>query len=213
MENEQQPKIVNHNEMHNCNVFLGDSYGGIFPLPGAQVQITQNLGGKKKSTQFEGETESEEERKNRKEAAIAAICKRLDFAPEMLGFDEKHLRLTNERIGYLMKRCLGVGYVPPRKEYLPIMELLWVLLIDDRNQCHKEAGELYFRQTVLNIIGYFASKRLISGAPRDIARAVFADADTNLAKNVSRGISSAVYPEGLAEIFDFYIEKLQHGEI
>lgn len=67
MENEQQPKIVNHNEMHNCNVFMGDTYGGIFPLPDAEVTITQNLGPQKKSTQVSGEAETKEERKLRKE--------------------------------------------------------------------------------------------------------------------------------------------------
>lgn len=214
MENDQQqPKIVNHNEMHNCNVFLGDSFGGIFPLPGAQVSITQNLGSRKKPTQTEGKTETEEERRNRKEAAIMSIVKRIDFEPTMLGFDNNKNRLTNERIGYLMRCCLGVGYTPPRKEFLPVMEQLWVLLIDNRNQCHKEAGELYFRQTVLNIIGYYVSKGLITGSPRDIAQAIFPNADTNLAKNITRGISSPVFPEGLADIFDFYIDKLLHGEL
>ena len=62
MENEQQPKIVNHNEMRDCNVFMGDSYGGIFPLPGSQVTVTQNLGPQKKSTSVSGDVETKEQR-------------------------------------------------------------------------------------------------------------------------------------------------------
>ena len=213
MENEpQQSRIVNNNEMHNCNVFMGDSYGGIFPLPGAQVNITQNLGPQKKSPHTEGKTESADDRQSRKEATIAALCKRLDFTPEMLGYDEQCHKLTNERIALLLRRCLGMSSIPPKEEFRPVMEKLWVLLIDERNQCSKVAGELYFRQTVLNLIGYFVGEELLTGAPRDIARAIFPDTDTNTAKNISRGISSPVFPEGLSDMLDFYITKLNNGE-
>ena len=75
---DQQPRIVNHNEMHDCNVFMGDSYGGIFPLPGAQVTINQQLGPQKRNTSIEGKTEPIEQRQSRKEEAISAICKHLD---------------------------------------------------------------------------------------------------------------------------------------
>lgn len=212
MENEQQPKIVNHNEMHNCNVFMGDTYGGIFPLPGAEVTITQNLGPQKKSTQVSGEAETKEERKLRKEAVMTAICKRMYFEPRMLGYDEDGKRITNERIETLLRRCLGVGTIPPKDNHRSVMEQIWVLLMDARNQCHKEAGEPYFRQTVLNIIGYFVEKGLISGTPLDIARCVFSDADVSLAKNVSRGISSNVFPNLTDQLLDYYINQLQHGE-
>ena len=94
--------------MHNCNVFLGDSYGGIFPLPGAEVHITQNLGPQKKSTQVSGETETKEARKLRKETVLTAIGKRMFFEPRMLGYDENGKRITNERIETLLRRCLGM---------------------------------------------------------------------------------------------------------
>ena len=212
MENEQQPKIVNNNEMHNCNVFLGDSYGGIFPLPGAEVHITQNLGPQKKSTQVSGETETKEARKLRKETVLTAIGKRMFFEPRMLGYDENGKRITNERIETLLRRCLGMGTIPPKDSHRSVMEQVWVLMMDERNQCHKEAGEPYFRQTVLNIIGYFVEKELICGSPLDIARCVFSDADVSLAKNVSRGISSNVFPDLTDQLLDYYINQLQHGE-
>lgn len=213
MENEQQtPKIVNHNEMQNCNVFMGDTYGGIFPLPGAEVNITQNLSPQKKSTQMSGDAETKEERMMRKEAVMTAICKRIDFGPRMLGYDENGKRLTNERIETLLRRCLGVGNIPPRDSHRAVMEQIWVLLMDERNQCRKEPGEPFFRQTVLNIIGYFVEKELISGTPLEIARCVFSDADISLAKNVSRGISSNVFPNLTDQLLDYYINQLQHGE-
>lgn len=212
MENEQQPKIINHNEMRDCNVFMGDSYGGIFPLPGSQVTITQNLGPQKKSTSVSGDVETMEQRKMRKETALTAILQRLDFDTKMLGYDDNGKRLTNEKIGKLLRRCLGLSQIPPKAAYCSTMEQLWVLLIDARNQCHKEPGEPYFRQTVLNIIGYYAEKGLISGTPLDIAREVFKDADANLAKNVSRSISSAVFPDCLDEVLNYYIAQLMHGE-
>ena len=213
MENEQQtPKIVNHNEMQNCNVFMGDTYGGIFPLPGAEVHITQNLSPQKKSTQMSGDAETKEERMMRKEAVMTAICKRIDFGPRMLGYDENGKRLTNERIETLLRRCLGVGNIPPRDSHRAVMEQIWVLLMDERNQCRKEPGEPFFRQTVLNIIGYFVEKELINGTPLEIARCVFSDADISLAKNVSRGISSNVFPNLTDQLLDYYINQLQHGE-
>ena len=212
MDNEQQPKIINHNEMNNCNVFIGDSYGGIFPLPGAEVHITQDLGSHKKTTQTNGDVETKEERHMRKEAVMTAICKRMYFEPHMLGYAENGKRITNEQIAALMRRCLGVATIPPRDNYRSLMEQTWVLLMDERNQCHKEAGEPYFRQTVLNIIGYFTEKGLINGSPLDIAHCVFADADASLAKNVSRGITSNVFPDMLDQVFDYYINQLQHGE-
>lgn len=213
MENEQQqPKIINHNEMQNCNVFMGDTYGGIFPLPGAEVHITQNIGPQKKSTQVSGEAETKEVRKMRKEAVMTAMGKRIDFEPRMLGSDDNRKRITNERIETLLRRCLGMGTIPPRDNHRAVMEQVWVLLMDERNQCHKEPGEPYFRQTVLNIIGYFVQKGLISGTPLDIARCVFSDADVSLAKNVSRGISSNVFPNLTDQLLDYYINQLQHGE-
>ena len=128
------------------------------------------------------------------------------------GYDENGKRITNERVETLLRRCLGVGTIPPKDNHRSVMEQVWVLLMDARNQCHKEAGEPYFRQTVLNIIGYFVEKGLISGTPLDIARCVFSDADVSLAKNVSRGISSNVFPNLADQLLDYYINQLQHGE-
>ena len=143
---------------------------------------------------------------------MTAICKRMDFDPQMLGFDENSKRITNERLQVLLRRCLGLGSIPPRESHIAVMEQIWVLLMDVRNQCHKEAGEPYFRQTVLNIIGYFVEKGLISGTPLEIARCVFSDADVSLAKNVSRGISSNVFPDYTDQLLDYYISMLKHGE-
>ena len=93
-----------------------------------------------------------------------------------------------------------------------MIEQVWVLLIDARKQCTKRPGEDYFRQTVLNIVGYFVSEGIICGAKLDIAQCIFDDADANLARNIERNIESAVFPEGLAEMLNFYIEKLRNGE-
>lgn len=208
-----RPKIENH--MENCNVFMGDSYGGIFPLPGAQVTIHQHLDPKKmkkgEGQQTEGKVETAEARDKRKAEVMKAITCRFNFEDENLGYDNKRNRITNERLGTLFRKCFGIGSYPTTANKA-LMEQLWVLLIDDRNQCAKESGEDFFRQTVLNIIGYFAGEEIVCGMPRVIARSIFKDADTNIAKNISRGIGSNVFPEGTAEMLDFYIEKLQDGE-
>jgi len=212
MDPDNHPRIVNNNEMHNCNVFMGDSIGGVFPLPGAHVTINQQLSGKRPKAEEQTATESAEDRRLRKEAVIGQLCRRLNFAPDMLKLDHNHRPITNERLGVLLRRTLGMGTVPPRKEYLASIETLWTLLIDERNQCAKQPDEPFFRQTVLNIFGYYTSSGIISGMPRELAQCIFPEADTNLAKNISRGISSNVYPEELPEIMDHYINQLLNGE-
>lgn len=208
------PKIENH--MENCNVFMGDSYGGVFPLPGAQVTVNQFLDSKKMKNgtgqQVEGRAESKEEREKRKAEVVKAITGKFDFADNQLGYDSQHKRITNDRLASLFRKCLGMGYIPPTAENRAIQEQLWVLLMDERNQCFKTEGEGFFRQTVLNIIGYFAHCGLVMGSPLDLARAVFKDADSNLAKNVFRNITSNVFPDGLVDMMDHYIDKLQDGE-
>lgn len=213
MEDKENAKIINHNEMNNCNVFLGDSYGGIFPLPGAQVTINQGLRNKKASNEvIEGKVETKEERDARKHRVINTISKLVNFPKEMLGVDDNGKKITNERLNILFARCLGMSTIPPRPEYIPIIEKLWVLLIDDRNQCTKVGGKEFFEQTVLNIFGYFAQEGLITGMPQKLAQCLFPHCDANTAKNVTRGVSSNVFPQGLTDMFVFYIDKLNHGE-
>ena len=211
--NKDDIKIYNENHMENCNVFLGDQYGGVFPLPGAQVIINQQFGKGQKPKQevAEGKVETAEEREKRKREVMKAITDKFDFADENLGFDNRHKRITNERLGILFRRCFGIsGY--PTDGNKAVMEQLWVLLMDERNQCAKEPGEDFFRQTVLNVIGYFAGEEIVCGMPRVIARSIFKDADANIAKNVSRGVGSNVFPEGTSDMLDFYINELVEGK-
>ena len=213
MEKSDKPQIINENHMENCNVFQGDIYGATFPLPGAQVTINQNYGKGQKPTQdvTSGKVETAEERDKRKLEVMRAITAGFDFTDEQLGYDNQHKKLTNERIAVLFRKCFGIGSYPT-SENKAIMEQMWVLLIDKRDKCAKQGGEGFFRQTVLNVIGYFVSCGLISGLPLDLAQAVFKDADRNLAKNISRNITSNALPEGLVDMLDLYIDKLMEGE-
>ena len=208
-----KPQVYNENHMENCNVFQGDVYGATFPLPGAQVTINQNYGKGQKPTQdvTSGRVETAEEREKRKLEVMRAITDKFDFTDEQLGRDNQHKRITNERLAVLFRKCFGIGSYPT-SENKAIMEQMWVLLMDKRDKCAKQGGEGFFRQTVLNVIGYYVSCGLISGLPLDLARAVFKDADRNIAKNISRNISSPALPEGLVDVLDVYIDKLMDGE-
>ena len=210
---DSKPQVYNENHMENCNVFQGDVYGATFPLPGAQVTINQNYGKGQKPTQdvTSGRVETAEERDKRKLEVMRAITAGFDFKDEQLGYDNNHKKLTNDRIAVLFRKCFGIGSYPTT-ENKAIMEQMWVLLIDKRDKCAKQGGEGFFRQTVLNVIGYFVSCGLISGLPLDLAQAVFKDADRNLAKNISRNITSNALPEGLVDMLDLYIDKLMEGE-
>lgn len=214
---EDTAKVINHNEMHNCNVFQGDSFGGIFPLPGAQVTINQYLDPKKmkkgEGQQVDGKTETKDDREARKLTVMEDIIGRFDFADEQLARDERGNRITNDRLGILFAKVFGMRGAHPAASSQPVIEGLWTLLIDERNQCAKRPNEGFFRQTVLNVIGYFFSNDIVCGQPRDVARSIFPDTDTNEARNINRGISSNVFPEGTAEHIDLYIDKLQNGEI
>lgn len=213
----QGAKIVNYNEMNNCNVFQGDSYGGIFPLPGSQVTVTQNLGPQSKknsdTTKVDGGVEPKEERTKRKNRIIETIISKFNFSQEQQGIDSQRKKITNERLGILFANIFGMRGSHPSPEAQVLVEQLWCILIDERNQCSKRSGEDFFRQTVLNIIGYFQSNDLIVGMPRELARSVFPETDTNEAKNVTRGISSPVFPNGTSEHIDIYINKLLNGKI
>ena len=210
-------RVVNHNEMHNCNVFQGDTYGGIFPLPGAQVTINQYLDPRKMKTgegqQALGKVEPKEERDERKRSVMEDIIGRFNFTDEQLARDRRGNRISNERLGIAFAQVFGLRGAHPGTSAMSLTEQLWTLLIDERNQCAKRAGEGFIRQTVLNIVGYFAKRGIVSGQPRDVARSVFPDTDTNEARNISREISSNVFPEGTANHIDFYLNKLQNGEI
>lgn len=215
MENSKDScKIYNENHMENCNVFQGDQYGGVFPLPGAQVTINQQFGKGQKPKQevAEGKAETAEERDKRKQEVLKAITDKFDFADEQLGRDNNGKKITNQRLGYLFRYCLGYGYIPPTQEYKIIIEQLWVLLIDKRDKSPKDVTVGYITQTVLNIIGYFKQCDLVGGQNRDLARVIVKDADTNFAKNISRGIGSSSFPTGTADMLDHYIDKLMNGE-
>lgn len=212
MENKEDARVVNNNT--NCNVFTAPVYGASFPLPGSNVTINQyyGKGQKPKGDVQEGEIVSKEAREKRKTEIMKAITDRFDFSDEQLGRDYKNKKITNDRLATLFRKCFGLGYIPPTAENRIVIEQLWVLLIDERNQCPKDVNLGYIPQTVLNIIGYFKQRDLVSDQPRELARVIVKEADTNLAKNVSRGISSPVFPEGTADMLDHYIDKLMEGE-
>lgn len=213
MEKNEKPQVHNENHMENCNVFQGDVYGACFPLPGAQVTINQTYGKGQKPTQdvTAGRVETPEEREKRKVEVMKAITERFDFTDEQLGRDNNRKKLTNERVAILFRKCFGMGSYPTQ-ENKHIMEQMWVLLMDKRDKCAKQGGEGFYRQTVLNVIGYFVSEDILTGLPLDLARAIFKDADRNIAKNISRGITSSAFPEGLTDMLDCYIDKLMEGE-
>lgn len=215
MENKNNtPEIHNENHMQNCNVFLGNVYGATFPLPGAQVTINNNYGknGKPKQDVAEGNVESPEAREKRKTEIMKAITDKFDFTDEQLGRDNKGKKITNDRLASLFRKCFGISYIPPTAENCSVIEQLWVLLIDERNQCPKDVNLGFIPQTVLNIIGYFKQCDLIGGQNRELARVIIKDADTNIAKNIARGIESNVFPEGTMDLLDHYIDKLMEGE-
>ena len=163
MEKSDKPQIINENHMENCNVFQGDIYGATFPLPGAQVTINQNYGKGQKPTQdvTSGKVETAEEREKRKLEVMRVITAGFDFTDEQLGYDNNHKKITNERIAALFRKCFGIGSYPSSTNKV-IMEQMWVLLIDKRDKCAKQGGEGFYRQTVLNVIGYYVSCGLIS---------------------------------------------------
>ena len=141
-----------------------------------------------------------------------AITALFDFDDNVFCRDNNGNRITNERLATLFRRCFGFGAYPS-KELMSVIDTLWVLLIDKRNQCSKNPNEDYFRQTVLNILGYYQKKGLINCNKSDILHTIYMKADESLSKNIERGISSNVFPEKTGELFDLYIDKLRKGEI
>lgn len=219
MEHDKKIKIENHNTMTNCNVFTGPVYGGVFPLPGSQPTINNYYGGEKPQQQQtteevtpeEVQEETPEERIKRKEDVMGDITALFNFDERVFCQDKNGKRITNERLEILFRRCFGFG-AHPNKELMAVIDTLWELLIDKRNQCNKKPNEDYYRQTVLNILGYYKEKGIICGYRLELARSVFKDADESLAKNIERGISSNVFPKKTNELLDLYIDKLKKGE-
>ena len=222
MEHDEKIKIENHFEagsMTNCNVFTGTVNGGVFPLPGSQPIINNNYyGGEKpqqqaakKEATSEVQEETPVERAKRKEDVMNAITALFDFEDKAFCRDNNGYRVTNERLATLFRRCFGFG-AHPSKELMSVIDTLWVLLIVKRNQCSKNPNEGYFRQTVLNVLGYYKEKGIVCGNKLELARSVFKDADDSLAKNIERGISSNVFLAKTSELLDLYIEKLKKGD-
>lgn len=219
MEHDEKIKIENHFEpgsLTNCNVFTGTVNGGVFPLPGSQPTINNFYGGGKQqateeATPVENQEETPEERAKRKENVMNAITALFDFDDKVFCKDDNGNRITNERLAILFRRCFGLG-AHPSKELMLVTDTLWVLLIDKRNQCFKHPNEDYFRQTVLNILGYYQKKGLINSNKSDILHTIYMEADESLAKNIERGISSNVFPAKTSELLDLYIDKLKKGD-
>jgi len=223
MEHDEKIKIENHFEagsMTGCNVFTGAVNGCVFPLPGSQPIINNFYDGEKPQQQqtveavtpeVEVQEETPEERAKRKENVMNAITALFDFEEKVFCKDDNGNRITNERLAILFRRCFGFG-AHPSKELMSVIDALWVLLIDKRNQCFKHPDEDYFRQTVLNILGYYQKKGLISCNKSDILHTIYMEADESLAKNIERGISSNVFPAKTSELLDLYIDKLKKGE-
>lgn len=219
MEHDGKIKIENHFEagsMTNCNVFTGTVNGGVFPLPGSQPIINygwekpQQQAAKKEATP-EVQKETPEERSKRKEKVLSSITALFDFDDKAFCRDNNGNRVTNDRLATLFRRCFGFGAYPS-KELMSVIDTLWVLLIDKRNQCSKNPNEDYFRQTVLNVLGYYKEKGIVCGNKLELARFVFKDADDSLAKNIERGISSNVFPAKTSELLGLYIDKLKKGD-
>ena len=210
-------QVVNHNEMHNCNVFNGDIYGGNFPLPGGQVIINQILDPKQMKKQMQEQAqntrESAENRDEKRKKVMEDIIRRFDFSPEQLTDDRKGKPITNERLGIAFAQVFGLRAAHTPLEKIELVDQLWSLLTESRKQCFKEKNEDFFRQTVLNILGSFKDARVISGLPHSLAQSVFPGISPDLARNISRGTTSTVFPKGTDEHVRFYVEKLLNGDI
>lgn len=221
MEHDEKIKIENNFEadsMTNCNVFTGTVNGGVFPLPGSQPTINNIYGGEKsqqQSTEKEATSEvreeTPEERAKRKDKVMNAITALFDFDVKVFCRDDNGNRITNERLATLFRRCFGFG-AHPSKELMSVIDTLWVLLIDKRDKCSKNPNEDYFRQTVLNVLGYYKEKGIVCGSKLELARSVFKDANDSLAKNLERGISPNAFPAKTSELFDLYIDQLIKGD-
>ncbi len=222
MEHDEKVKIENHNTMTNCNVFTGPVYGGTFPLPGSQTVVNNYYGNpnnpQKRDETTEAESIAKEEKSQdalndeKKRAIISSITTRFDFEPSQLAADRKSKRLSNERLGLLFSKIFGVSSNPSH-EKRKVIDELWKLLTERKKTNGKrDASDGFYWQTVLNIIGYFREKKLLNGSQLELAKAVFPEADANVAKNIERSIHNGyTFPEGTATMIDWYIEELLNG--
>ena len=135
----------------------------------------------------------------------------------MLGCTNQGKRITHVEVSMLLHRCLGLGNIPSKQEYMPIQESLWTMLIDKRTRCTKDANELYYPQTYLNIIGYLKEQEIIVNVqPKKLLNTLYPKADQNLVENIKRAFTtSSGNPilDGIEEMFNFYINLLKDGKI
>ena len=203
-------KTVQEIKMENCNVFMGDSYGGIFPLPGAQVTVNQYADGQAQPAQTtEGATEPTNERMARKQAAINDMCRRLEnIEQNMIGYDNTGKQLDYIHLTTFMRKSLGMLEQGNKEEFLSVQERIWSILIDRRDKCHKDPKDLYYSQTYLGLVGHLIEKEVISGKPQKILDCLYEKNDQSMIKNLKRGIVSA-FPEGTTQMLDFYIDLMK----
>lgn len=196
-------------KMENCNVIMGDSIGGFFTLPGSHVTVNQSTDAKGPTHQdIQGPTESLEDRRARKQAAIKDMCNRLyNLQEDMLGYDKEGKRIAYTQLSWLMHKVLGMSEVGSTPEYRTIQEGIWTILIDQRAKCSKDPKDLYFHQTFLGLVGYLIEKQLIHGRAQKILDCLYVKHDQSMLKNLQRGIVSA-FPEGTCDMFDFYLSRL-----
>jgi len=204
------PKVAIFNYNKDCQIITGDN--PIVVPPGTPVNVFQGQQKKKP----ESPKQPNEIREQIKLRVMAEITNKFDFEDSMFGRDINGKRYTNERLGMLFGKCFGLRGAHPTQRFMEVIEQLWGILIDYRVRTPKKGGEQYYRQTVLNIIGYFHQQGILEGMPLTIAKSVFPDSTTqeneSIKKNVTRGIESTSFPEGTKEVLDFYINKLQNGE-
>ena len=141
------------------------------------------------------------------------IIRRFHFSPDQLAKDRKGKPITNERLGITFAQVFGLRAAHTPLEKRELVDQLWNLLTESRPQCFKQKNEDFFRQTVLNILGYFKEAGVIRDLPHNLAQSVFPDISPNLARNISRGTASNVFPEGTSEHVKFYVDKLLNGDI
>lgn len=202
-------------KMENCNVLMGNSYGGIFPLPGAHVTVNQYANEEKGEPQqtIEGPNESVDERERRKKDAMQDMCSKLDnLHEEMLGYMHNGNRISYAQLRVLMLKILGMIERGSKQDFAAIQEGIWVILIDKRDKCHKDPKYLYFSQTFLGIVGYLCEQKVINGGIQDILNCLFHKPEASMRKCIERGIVSA-FPEGTEDMLDFYIKQLKEGKI
>ena len=224
MDKEKDKHNIIHNDIHDNAgpIFCGVVYQPTFVQSGAN--LTQTIVNKNDAKDFVEEIdlsdsrESNEEQKDemtddKKKAIIGNITSKFDFKAERIGKDHSGKRLTNERLGLLFSKIFGVSSHPSR-EKMDIINVLWKLLTDrKKTKGKRDASDEYYWQTVLNIIGYFKEKELVNGSQLELARSIFPDANTNVAKNIGRSLHNGnTFPEGTGKMIDWYIEELLNGK-